>query len=272
MFYNFIPKLKPAPMIYQGSYHYLLKCIKSPSVFFKLLIVTGFIVLTNFQLPAQDTTRLLYPNTLKVNVVSAFFSKATLAYERQINDRWSVLAGVGYKFRGKIPEIAGVSDFMFASATNGLRAYTFYAETRYRILGCDCRGPEGLYAGAYIATNKFWGDLVFKYWTGNEYIDVGGQGDLLEAGIGLELGYQFVFRDRFILDIMFMGPRRSYQQMNVNLDSQYAEQVLQKLEERINGMLEFMGVDPVEIPKESSSSVNFGFNNFRYAISFGYRF
>jgi hypothetical protein len=108
--------------------------------------------------------------------------------------------------------------------------------------------------------------------TGTRYIDVGGAGDLMEYGIGLELGYQFVFRERWIVDLMFMGPRSSFQQLRLVLDSQFAEDVIPQIEEELNDKLAWFGMGPVSIPTDAEAKVNFGFTNFRYSLSIGFLF
>lgn len=222
--------------------------------------------------PVNDSTGMAFPNAAKLNLASAFFNKVSLAYERQINDKWSVLAGGGYRFGGKIPELAGFSVLQMKSSSRGMKGYTFSAATRYRIRPCDCKGPAGFYAGAYVTSTYLWGDLVVAYSSGEQLIDVAGEASLREVGIGLQLGYQFVFWDRLIVDLMFMGPRRSYHRLNLSLESQYAAEVIPVIQEEINKRLRQFGIDPLEIEPDASTRTSFGSTNFRYAVSIGFRF
>jgi hypothetical protein len=234
-----------------------------------------FLFLVFFLLPmrGQDTLQLKYPHTVKLNLISALvFQKASLGYEYMINPRWSVLAGGGYKFGGKIPKALGLNDFVLTSNTSGIRGFTLNGVGRYHFKTCDCEVPTGLYAGVYATTTRHWGELAFLWWNGTEYVDVGGAGEIWEWGIGLQLGYQVVIRERFLLDFMFMGPRTSFQRLNMKLDSQFAAEVIPLIEEEINKRLDWWGLDPVSIPTDAELSVDFRFNNFRYAIGVGYRF
>jgi hypothetical protein len=221
---------------------------------------------------AQDSIAVHLPNALKLNIAAAAFRKVSLSYERQLNGHWSLEAGGGYKFGGKIPKFIGLGDFAVTSDTRGLRGYSISADARYHFSNCPCDGRTGLYAGAYINTSGLWGDLRFSYWNGTDYVDAGGTGDLREYGIGLQLGYQLVLRERFIIDLLFMGPRTSFQRLKMDLDSQFAADVIPQIEEEINQRLDWWGMDPISIPTDASAVVDFRFNNFRYSISVGYLF
>ncbi len=221
---------------------------------------------------SQDRADSIHKNSLKVNIAASAFKKLTMGYERQIDERWSMQMSAGYKFGGKIPRFLGLGNFVFTSKTAGLRGFSFTPDVRYHFKNCECSGQTGLYAGAYLNVAKLYGEVDFNYWTGTEYIDVGGAGSLQEYGIGLELGYQFVFKKRWIVDLMFMGPRTSFQRLKVGLDSDFANEVIPLIEEEINKRLEWWGMDPISIEPNADAVVDFRFNNFRYTISVGYLF
>ena len=117
-----------------------------------------------------------------------------------------------------------------------------------------------------------YGDLGFRFWNGTEYIDATGYGDLHELGLGAQLGYQLTIRKRLAIDLMFMGPRRSLQWLELDLESEYMHELVPLIEEAINRRLEAVGADPIAIPTEASSNLRFWFTNFRYTICIGYRF
>jgi hypothetical protein len=60
--------------------------------------------------------------------------------------------------------------------------------------------------------------------------------------------------------------------MKVGFDSNFAEEIIPKLEEEINERLEWWGMDPITIEPDVNAVVDFHFNNFRYAISVGFLF
>lgn len=237
-----------------------------------ILIVISILVLYSNPILSQDIKDTIYRNTAKVNLASWVFRKVTLGYEHYFNDRWSAQLEAGYKVGGKIPKFMGLGEFVIASESGGLKGYSVSSTARYHFGNCNCGDRTGLYSGVYINHIKLWGDLSFNYWNGDRYIDVGGAGDLQEYGIGLQLGYQLVFNKRFLVDLMFMGPRTSFQRLKLELDSQFAEDVIPLVEDEINKRLDWFGIDPISIDPDASAVVDFRFNNFRYAISFGFLF
>jgi len=221
-------------------------------------------------LNAQEWIDTTYRNAAKINIAAGIFKNISVYYERQFNSHWSAQLGAGYKVAGNIPEILGVSHLVITSETNGIRGWSLSPEARYHFKQCDCDPRTGLYLGAYGKVTHFEGQLVFNYWDGIKYFDVGGAGDLQEYGIGLQLGYQFVFKDRWLVDLMFMGPRTSFQRLKLRLDSDFASEVIPLIEEEINKRLAWFGMDPISIPTDPSASIDFRFNNFRYGVSIGF--
>ncbi len=219
-----------------------------------------------------DTAKTEFKNAVKVNVAAAAFKNFSLYYGRQINKHWDVLLGAGYKFKGKIPEIFSISNVVITSSTQGVKGFSITPEVRYNFWSKKWGEASGLYLGAYGRITKYYGDIAFNYWNGTDYIDVGGAGSMREFGLGLQLGYQFKLGERFLVDMMFMGPRTSFHRLKVELDSQFASDVLPLIEEEINKKLAWWGMDPISIPTDASAVVDFRFNNFRYAVGIGYLF
>ncbi len=236
---------------------------------FTLLLTMIVGIVTISAQPVKDTT---LHNTIKLNVVSGYFRNLSLFYERQMNPKWSLQMGAGYKFGGSIPKIIGAGNVVLTSNTGGIKGFSFTPEVRYHFKNCECGDRTGLYAGLYGRYTRFYGDMTFNYWNGSQYIDVGGAGNLREMGLGLQLGYQFTFKKRFILDLMFMGPRLSFNRLTIDLDSDFAADVIPLIEEELNKRLEWLGMDPVSIPTSPSATVKFHMTNFRYGIGIGYLF
>ena len=58
----------------------------------------------------------------------------------------------------------------------------------------------------------------------------------------------------------------------MELDSQFAEEVIPLIEDEINKRLEWWGMDPISIPTDAAVETAFRFNNFMYTVSVGYMF
>lgn len=215
----------------------------------------------------------IYKNTIKLNSAAIILNNASLLYERDLKKNWSLMLGAGYRWGGDIPKAFGMGSLVVTSESSGLRGYSLTPEVRYYFNFCDCGAPKtGFYAGLYGRFSRFYGDLTFNVWNGSDYIDVGAAGNLREFGGGIQLGYQFVFKKRFVVDLMFAGPRRSHLRMDLNLDSEFLEESIPLIEEEINKRLAWLGKDPISLDVHPEVHHTFGFTNFRYAVGIGYRF
>ena len=215
----------------------------------------------------------VYNNNLKINTLGMVLRNVSLLYERSLNEHWSIQAGAGYRWGGDIPKAFALGNIVVDAQSKGIRGYSITPELRYYFNLCDCDGAStGLYAGLYGRFTRFDGDLSIHAWTGSEYVDVISAGNFREYGLGLQLGYQFTIRKRFVVDLMFAGPRMSSNKISFSLDSDYVEVLIPIIEEEINEKLEWLGLDPISIEPSSEMEAKFGFQYFRYAIGFGYRF
>jgi hypothetical protein len=222
---------------------------------------------------SQTQSDSTYKNTIKLNSAAVLLNNVSLLYERDLKKNWSVMLGAGYRWGGDIPKAFGLGSVVVTSSSKGLRGYSITPEVRYYLNYCECGGPRtGFYAGLYFRMTRFYGDLAFNVWNGSEYIDVGAAGSLREFGGGLQLGYQFVFKKRFVVDLMFAGPRRSHIRMDLALESEFIEEAIPLIEEEINKRLAWFGKDPISLDVHPEVKHTFGFTNFRYAVGIGYRF
>ena len=232
-----------------------------------------FFLLFPLMARAQDTIVPDYKNIVKVNTAALLFSNISFLYERKLNEHWTVLAGTGYRWGGSVPKVLGLGDVIVSSETNGITGFSLTPEVRYYFNFCECDGsPSGLYAGLYGRYTKYYGSLTFNVWNGSEYYDALVTSNLRELGGGLQLGYQFIFKQRFTVDIMFAGPRLSNYKLKADLDSEDLEALVSSIEEEINKRRETIGMDPISIDPSSELEASFGFKNFRYAIGIGFLF
>ncbi len=222
---------------------------------------------------AQDTIVPEYKNSVKVNTAALLFSNVSTLYERKLNQHWTVLAGAGYRWGGNAPKALGLGEAIITTESSGITGFSLTPEVRYYFNFCECGGsPSGFYAGLYGRYTKYFGSLSFNFWNGSEYKQALVASNLRELGAGLQLGYQFVFKQRWTVDIMFAGPRLSTYKLSADLDSEDLEALISTIEEEINKKLDWLGMDPISIDPSTELEVNFGFKNFRYAIGFGILF
>ena len=238
----------------------------------KILPLLLLSVLLQEGLHAQDMKKDTLINEVKLNLVAARFRNASLFYERHIRENWSLQMGAGIKFGGEIPTFIGLGQFIITSSTGGIRGYSISPEVRHYFRQFSTPQGQGLYLGGYARHTRYYGDVDFKYWHEDQYIDLGGAGELKEFGMGLQLGYKVVVKGHWVIDLMFMGPRASFNWLSLDLDSEFAEEVIPHIEEEINKRLEWLGRDPISIPTDAETTTRFYMTNFRYSLGIGYRF
>jgi Protein of unknown function (DUF3575) len=222
---------------------------------------------------AQVKSSYPYKNNVKLNTLGLVLHNVSFIYERHLNEHWALLAGSGFRWGGDIPKVFGLGDLIVSSNTRGLRGYSFTPELRHYFKFCECgAAPSGLYAGFYTRYTRLYGNLNFHYWTGDEFIDVVVASKFNEIGAGIQLGYQFIFKERFTVDFMFAGPRLSSNRLGFSFNSEYAEELAPIIEEEINKRLEWLGKDPISISPSGEIETRFGFRYFRYAVAFGFMF
>jgi len=225
------------------------------------------------QTRSQDTIVPDYKNIVKINSAALLLSNVSLLYERKLNEHWTALIGGGYKWGGTTPRILGLGDVIVSTEANGITGFSITPEVRYYFNFCECGGsPSGLYAGLYGRYTKYYGSLIFDVWNGTEYYEALVSSNLREIGGGLQLGYQFIFKQRWMVDIMFAGPRLSSYKLKADLESDDLDALVDAIEEEINKRRESIGMDPISIDPSTELEANFGFRNFRYAIGIGILF
>jgi hypothetical protein len=143
----------------------------------------------------------------------------SLLYERNLNEHWSLQLGAGYRWGGGIPKAFGLGSLIVTSNSRGIRGFSITPEVRYYFNFCECGGSgTGLYAGLYGRYTSLYGDLTFNYWSEDQYIDVATAGNFHEMGGGLQFGYLFKIKNRFVVDIMFAGPRLASNKISFSID------------------------------------------------------
>jgi len=221
----------------------------------------------------QDTIVPDYKNIVKINSAALLLSNVSLLYERKLNEHWTALIGSGYRWGGSTPKILGFGDVIVSTEANGITGFSITPEVRYYFNFCECGGsPSGLYAGLYGRYTKYYGSLIFDVWNGTEYYEALVSSNLREIGGGLQLGYQFIFKQRWMVDFMFAGPRLSSYKLKADLESEDLGALVDAIEEEINKRRESIGMDPISIDPSTELEASFGFKNFRYAIGIGILF
>ncbi len=150
--------------------------------------------------------------------------------------------------------------------------YRFYFNKRNKRMA-----PDGLYWGAYGSFHhyQFQNDIVILNSPEIQgVLNFGANLNILSGGV--ELGYQFIIKERLSIDLVFLGPSISVYttkmtlggDIDVDKENEYLQAIYDILSGTIPGFDELVDKGTV-----TASGTNFSFGlGFRYLIQIGYRF
>jgi len=197
-------------------------------------------------------------------------------YERVLFPNQSVSFNIGTLVKKPFTDKYG-REFHFFDEHNtggflGSLDYRFYFKNRNKRLA-----PDGVYWGPYFSYYDLWFQgttEILKNGATVNTIKVDAKLEMISAG--LQLGYQFVIKDRFTIDMVLMGPSYSYYIASIGLD---AEVELDKDSDFYKDLQDYLeritpGLSSILEKQEltSTGKLKFSYYGFRYLVQFGYRF
>lgn len=199
-----------------------------------------------------------------------------LGYERVTLPNQSISLNIGYLEKSPMTDKDGIPIKIFdQSARGGLDIsldYRFYFKNRNKY-----PAPDGVYWGPYTAYYGIWQDASLNIMDNNVVTNtVHYSGKFQVFSLGLQIGYQFIIKDRFSIDLVLVGPSYSYYDLQLNLkfnntiniNDPFYEDLMNYLQDNSSFLSEF-------IKNQSFSAngrLNLNYIGFRYAIQFGYHF
>lgn len=240
------------------------------------ICILALLVITAMAAHSQESTEtVVRKNTIKLDLTShLFFSKAfVLSYERVMKPYQTLVVTAGYQqfqpFSNFGTNIVVTDD---KSAT-GLKLgadYRFYLQKENKYTA-----PRGVYIGPYISYLNFNNTRELE-------IDNNGTPEATELttnlniiNIGFQLGYQFVIKNRWTIDMVFVGPSVSNYRINMDLNGNYTgnaediqNEIIQKLIDRFPAFKDLINDKSVS----GSGKTNSWAYGYRYQLQVGYRF
>jgi hypothetical protein len=248
--------------------------------FFRSLIAVLFIT-SLLTLAAQDQPDSLvrnFRNTITINISSPLIISPrffTLGYERILPKNQSFTVNIGTfslpKYNQNLIDSLQLDvkykDLGFHFSFD----YRFYLkkENKYP-------APRGVYFAPYYTFNYLNRTNTWHINTSTYVGDVNTNYKLNIHMLGLQLGYQFVIKDRWAIDLILFGPGIGYYGLNASLNTELALElegdIYEKLEEtiakRFPGFYDLVNAGSFE----NSASFRTLSGGFRYAVHMGYRF
>jgi hypothetical protein len=249
----------------------------------KCLLFLVSLLFTSCLLNAQNSDTILnkklplFKNVIKFNPTPMLLYSnynLTFSYERILDHKRSLSFSAGYFH---IPIRFDTFANIIVATEDQSYGYNFSLEYRFYMLDRNISPiPDGLYIAPYLS------HYGYRINNNNNFIDTSIksngklEGNFYMTSLGVELGYQFVFKNRFTLDLVLFGPSISYYGGLLNLTGELSMEDIQDINEDFyNQLLEkypLIGdfvIDKTYIEEGKLGKVALGY---RYLIQIGYHF
>jgi len=184
-----------------------------------LLILASVLSFTTIVL-AQQAQELQRKNIIKIEITHAVYPHSlVMSYERITKPNQSFCFTGGYE---EFPPIVNISST--TSVRQDLKKHGFKVGAEYRFyLRSENRhlAPHGTYIGPYVSYHDFYNKRDIE-------VDVDGikenaelETDFMITNVGFQLGHQFVFGDRWTLDVVAIGPSISNYHAKLKLNGDF---------------------------------------------------
>lgn len=225
---------------------------------------------------AQDSTDVsLRRNTIKLDLSGNFIysNNYNLSFERVVRQNQSFVVSAGYQ---EFPRISNFGENIRGKRDDDRSGFKFGAEYRFYLKKENkFAAPRGVYIGPYFTTLGFRSDRTIVY----SGTDVPEEANLNSKAhiisIGGQLGYQFVFNDRWTLDLVLIGPSYSKYNFKVKLDGDFEfdpddveSEILKAILEKYPMLEDFLN----EKELDSSGTLDTWALGYKYQFLIGYRF
>lgn len=239
-----------------------------------ILFLFAFSILNTSQ--AQDSTDVsLRRNTLKIDLTGNLLYKNTyhLSFERVIKENQSFVLSAGYQEFPRLTNLGQNVDGKKEDDRGGYKVggeYRFYLRKENKFAA-----PRGVYIGPYFTALGFKSDRAIVYSGSDvpEEANLNSRANILS--IGGQLGYQFVFNDRWTLDLVLIGPSFSRYNFKVKLDGDFEfdagdveNEILQAILEKYPLLTDLLN----EKELDSSGTLDTWAFGYKYQFLVGYRF
>jgi len=227
----------------------------------------------------QDSTK-VRRNIIRWNLTPFFVvgkKSFVFGYERILkNKNQSFSINAGYLEKSRLEDKDGNPIKIFDQSARG--GFDITADYRFYMKSRNKRpAPDGIYWGPYAGYYTVWQEGSMNLMDNDVvknvvYFD----GRLQMSNIGIQLGYQFVFKHGFTVDLILMGPSFTFYNLNLGLDFKtdidpndpFYNDLMEYLKDNTSFLAEFIRNQSFE----ADGRLKFSYYGFRYAIQLGYNF
>ncbi len=219
-----------------------------------------------------------HPNTIKLNISAPFVYNNALmgSYERVLSPHTSFTIYGGYC---EFPSPSIIADNANLKFINNKQksGFAIGADYRFYLVGENkYAAPRGVYLAPFISYYSFTNARSLTYTDSDTTTQLEGKFGANFFNVGASLGYQFVIKKRFVIDMVLFGPSFTAYKFSAKLQGYISGDNLTQAQKDILNALKdkFPFLKNLADNKEVSTDgiTKFGSIGFRYSISIGYRF
>ncbi|WP_175574380.1 DUF3575 domain-containing protein [Algoriphagus marinus] len=225
---------------------------------------------------AQDSTMMsLRRNTIKIDFTGnlIYSNHYNVSFERVVKQNQSYVVTLGYQ---EFPKIINLGQYIEGERDINRSGYRVGAEYRFYLKKENkFAAPRGVYIGPYVTSLGFKSDQGIVY-SGSDVLEEADMRSRINIfSIGAQLGYQFVFNDRWSIDLVLVGPSVSKYNFKTQLEGDFnfdpedvQDEILQALIEKFPLLEDFLNEEELN----SSGRLNTWSLGYKYQFLIGYRF
>ena len=225
---------------------------------------------------AQDSMRQgQRKNTIKLDITSnlLYRNAAIVSYERVTKPNQSFGVTAGYQ---EFPGSSTLGDGISVKDNRKKNGYKFGGEYRFYLSKENkFLAPRGVYIGPYFTYHGFKNERTLEVDNDGTPEQAILNSKFTILNVGFQLGYQFVIKNRWTIDLVFVGPSISHYKYNLDLSGNYTfdkediqNEIILDLIDRFPGLDDLITEGEVNA-KGRLDTWSFGY---RYQIQVGYHF
>jgi len=238
-----------------------------------------FVLLVTFSVPvafAQDSVEVgSRMNTIKLDLTHnlLYRNAYNLSWERIMKPNQTLGITLGTQ---KLPKILNLGENIEGERSDNSGGYKVGAEYRFYLKKENkFAAPRGVYIGPYFSVLGFNTARDITYTGGETPQEARYNARFNLFSLGGQLGYQFVFNDRWTLDLVVVGPSLTRYDARMRLEGDFEFDADDVQNEILDALIDkFPGLDDLLEDKEldSSGKVDVVGIGYRYQFLIGYRF
>ncbi len=214
-------------------------------------------------------------NQIKINLIPLVaFNTVQLSYERTIKDNFTIGGSINGSFSKDSPsfiDLGGITELSFSG--DEFSSFAIMPQFKWYPNLSNRKAPHGFYLGGLLRYQNLGYKTDVKYDdvltnTSDFNMDTA----LNSFSIGMELGYQIKFKNNWLLDFSFFGPRMAFHTLTIETSETLDNETLSALSEELNNVIGGNLFETDATVTNDSEKEKFTSLGFRYAISVGYNF